>query len=354
MAKVINYNELLNSILTNLSERERDVLIKRNALLNTPKQTLEEIGENYKITRERVRQIENEGIKKIKRIDANEVLVSLKSLENNIREFLTQYGGFLAENHLISLLITDEQMQEEINALNFILDNLMSDKFDQVDDIDVFETVWKLEQVDLDNFGEVAEAIKAIIDGKKQPLAIADLLDSIKNTPHYNKIDTVAGDNEKILESLLNAHTDIDQNILGLWGSKDWETIKPKRMTDKAYLILLREQKPLHFKEVADLINQAKFDHKVACPATVHNELILDDKYVLVGRGIYALKDWGYEEGTVSDIITRILKEKGSLDKKELINEVLKQRVVQKTTIILSLMNKDKFTRTEDGKYQLA
>ena len=87
----------------------------------------------------------------------------------------------------------------------------------------------------------------------------------------------------------------------------------------------------------------------------MHNELILNDQYVLVGRGIYALKEWGYRPGVVANVIVDILKkENAPLAREELVEKVLKQRIVKKNTIYLALTDKSKFKRLDDGTYTLA
>jgi len=126
-------------------------------------------------------------------------------------------------------------------------------------------------------------------------------------------------------------------------------------MNDKIYLVLKKHGKPLHFREIARLINEAKFDRKAAYPPTVHNELIMDQKYVLVGRGIYALRDWGFEPGVVAEVLVEIIKQKGQpMTRDELVQAVLKQRVVKPATIHLALTNKQKFEHLPDGRYGLA
>jgi hypothetical protein len=350
--KTISYVELVNDLLANLPEREREVLQKRNSLGDFPKYTLEQIGKDFNITRERVRQIEREGLKKIKSLDFNKVKLPFKDLENAVIDFLKNHGGAMAEWHLSEKLLKEQKADEE-KALAFILSNILAEKIKRIADLDQYHEIWALTGVDLDETLTLAEALKELIAKHGNPLAINDLHDKFKSHELYAKLDNREGDNLVILEALLGLRKDLDVNILGQWGFNDWQTITPKRMTDKAYLIMLREGKPLHFVEVTDLINQANFDRKKAHPATVHNELILDDKYVLVGRGIYALKEWGYKEGTVADIISEVLKAKGPLDKKDITDEVLKQRMVQKTTITLVLMNKDRFVRQEDGRYNL-
>ena len=350
--KIINYTDLVDSLLANLPEREREVLVRRNALADIDQaHTLEQIGNDFNITRERVRQIESEGLKKVKALDlAKEKLGDLKSL---ISEHLKSHGGIMAENHLKEKIL-EKQSAEEERSLDFILANILGEIYNRTEDLDGYHIIWQLEDVDLDQVLGIVAVLKELIEDNGTPLHLEDLATKFKTHKHYQTVDQMNGDNMAILEALLRLRKDIDRNILEQWGLINWHTIKPKRMTDKAYLIMLREGKPLHFSQVADLINQANFDRKKAHPATVHNELILDDKYVLVGRGIYALKEWGYKEGTVADIISQILAANGPSFKKDLIDEVLKQRQVQKTTITLALMDKDKFSRLEDGHYTLA
>jgi len=110
----------------------------------------------------------------------------------------------------------------------------------------------------------------------------------------------------------------------------------------------------MHFAEIADRINQISFDRKKANAATVHNELILDEKYILVGRGLYGLKEWGYRKGTVADVIEKVITEAGrALSREEIIEKVLGQRLVKKATINLALMNREKFELVGGDKYYL-
>ena len=159
---------------------------------------------------------------------------------------------------------------------------------------------------------------------------------------------------EDFIENYLHTSQTIEKNILDKWGLVHWETVKPKKLGDKIFLVFQKVNEPLHFRDIADKINQANFDHKNICAATVHNELIANDKYVLIGRGIYAIKDWGYSIGTVADIIERILTESEKpLSKSDIYEEVLRQRKVNKSTIYLTLINKDKFNKTAEGLFSL-
>ncbi|MFC1598879.1 sigma factor-like helix-turn-helix DNA-binding protein [Patescibacteria group bacterium] len=338
--KTISYADLVNTLLENLSNREREVLQKRNSIGDLPKHTLEQIGKDFNITRERVRQIEKEGLRKIAGFDYAKANLPVSDLEKMILDYLNSHGGIMAEDHLKEKLLND-QIEAEEKALDFVLNYILAERLSRVNDVQDHYIIWKIKDADLDTALAITEVLKDLISKHGKPLHINDLIEQFKSHDHWSHVDDHQSANELILEALLRLRKDVNSNILNQWGLHNWNTIRPKRMTDKAYLIMLRENRPLHFAEVADLINQADFDRKKACAATVHNELILDKKYVLVGRGIYALKEWGYEQGTVADIISKILQANGAMTKKDLTEEVLKQRLVQKTTITLALMNKD-------------
>ena len=149
-----------------------------------------------------------------------------------------------------------------------------------------------------------------------------------------------------IFVSYLEVSKKILQNSNGLYGLKDWPEINPRGVKDKAYLVFKKLGKPLHFNEVAKLIEGA-------LSQTVHNELIKDPRFILVGRGIYALKEWGYTPGQVKDVIFKILKEDGPLTQSEILERVLKQRLVKESTILLNLNNKKHFLRDTQGRYQI-
>lgn len=68
-----NLLEDIRRILNQLSQKERDVLILRYGLDNNGmKKTLDEIGSQYGVSRERIRQIENRAISKLKKLCKNE------------------------------------------------------------------------------------------------------------------------------------------------------------------------------------------------------------------------------------------------------------------------------------------
>lgn len=158
--------------------------------------------------------------------------------------------------------------------------------------------------------------------------------------------------NEKVLASIFEIYkkTKLMNNHVGLMS---WRDINPRTLRDKIYFMLRKQNKPVHFAEIANLIVNEKFDKKTANMQAIHNELIRHDEFILIGRGIYALKEWGYEKGTVADIISEILQKHENLSEEKIIKEVLKKRQVKPITIILNLKNKPKFTRVGRKQYAL-
>jgi hypothetical protein len=133
-----------------------------------------------------------------------------------------------------------------------------------------------------------------------------------------------------------------------------WPSVNPKNIRDKIYVILSDGGKPLHFSDIAKAIKDSDFKRKDVTTQAIHNELIKDKRFVLIGRGIYALAEWGYKKGTVSDIISDILKKEGGpLHRDEIVKRVLKSRQVRETTILLNLQSKPEFKRVAKATYEL-
>ncbi len=122
-------------------------------------------------------------------------------------------------------------------------------------------------------------------------------------------------------------------------------------MRDYAFLVIRKHGSPIHFREVASQIT--KIFKKKAHVATTHNELIKDSRFVLVGRGLYALAEWGYMSGVVRDVIKKIVAKHGPLTKEEIIEKVLKERYVKENTILVNLQNQKHFKKDKEGRYAL-
>lgn len=376
--------EIISNIFNKLNERERDILSRRFGLYGKEKETLEEIGNVHKLTRERIRQIENASINKLFKLEnLGEHLNTLKSV---INQLIDEHGGMVEHDYLLNNLINfsvgnikKPGKAEEVhkNHIDFLIAKLLHNEFEEVSDSKNFKNYFKFKYQTLEYLEKLAEELLEKIRETKKIFKTAEVIELAKefvsykeNSDKFNisnnldishifKNDLFEEDidlinSHKPIYSILRAARNIEQNRFGHWGLVDWREVRPKTINDKIYLILKNHGKPLHFVEIAGKINEIGFDEKKANAATVHNELILDDKYILVGRGLYGLKEWGYKKGTVSDVIVEILRgAEEPMSRDEILEKVLGQRLVKKATVSLTLMNKDKFEKVEGGKYKL-
>ncbi|MFA6536966.1 MAG: sigma factor-like helix-turn-helix DNA-binding protein [Patescibacteria group bacterium] len=366
MSENFNFHQLFQNLLAKLTEREQIVLKNRYHLTNelNKKSTLKKIGDLYNITRERVRQIEKEAVRKIKELaQEQEYADFLKNLEKECAEYIEKNGGLVREDVLVNDFIKPNFPLENwhSNAFLFVMEHLL-DRTQRVLDHEYFYPIWKTDELNLDKVIDWLRQIEKELIEQKELLQHEQMLVLAKEklvtelAGYFSLLQQKHGlqDTQKFLEAHLDATSKIEKNIINEWGLAHWENVQPKKLGDKIALIFKKENKPLHFREIAEAINQAKFDGKKICAATVHNELIANGEFVLIGRGLYANKNWGFVTGTVADIIRSIFAESEEpMTKEKIIEEVLRQRQVNRSTVYLTLINKNKFQKTPDGKFYL-
>ncbi len=254
------------------------------------------------------------------------------------------------EKLIATLLDEDRETAANKNILLFILEFIPD--FYYVAATHDLKAAWALKGIGIDRAKTAIEVVISYLEKKGSPVDESELQKLLDEDEKLSK--TIPTKDIKILLSYIGLSKKIAKNPFRQWGLSSWEMIVPKGVRDKAYLVMRENKKPLHFTKITELINKTGFDKRIAHPQTVHNELIKDKRFVLVGRGIYALKEWGYGEGTVADILVRILNEaEGPVSREDLIEKVLKQRMVKRNTIIIGLQDQALFQRVEGNKYIL-
>jgi hypothetical protein len=333
--------QISKSLLGVLPERARDVLTKRYGLgPNGETSTLESIGQAYGITRERVRQIENYGIQSIQKSEEYkkhyDLFIEMQSLIDQLG------GGVIAEHVFLDELTNDPIIR---NHLYFLL--VVGDPFYRGKESPVYTHRWFTERKVADT---VEKALKQVYGSLQADELVSE--QEILNRFRTELFDLADKYDEQVLKRWLMMSKQIGKNPLGDWGPAESPNIKVKGIRDYAYLAVKRHGSPMHFREVAESIDHL-FKHK-AHVATTHNELIKDNRFVLVGRGLYALTEWGYTAGVVKDVLREILAKSGPLTKEELIDKVRKERYVKDNTIIVNLQDANLFKRLSNGAYTLA
>ena len=333
-------NAIKGSLKIIEQEREREIVARRFGL-DGPKETLEQIGETLSITRERVRQLEKAILIHLQISAEENQIPELAPAEKLLIRNLTEMGRVAKLADLADKVYGRTSTATERAGINFIAN--FSNGLAVVDENDQYNAA-----VGISDYGDSAkirervDEIVEVIKKNKQPMTLEEL-DNKLNYEHPDHIKAVAS-----ISKLL-------ATLNGLWGLAKWPAVNPKNIRDKIFVILESHKEPMHFSEIAREIKESDFKRKNVTVQAIHNELIKDPRFVLIGRGIYALSSWGYKKGTISDIIKSILeKSEEPITREEIVKQVLKVRKVKETTILLNLQNKKLFKKVDKNLYTLA
>ncbi len=336
-----NPKQVAKRLVGVLSDRGRDVISGRYGLgTETKKMTLESIGKKYGITRERVRQIENHSIANVRKSKEYE---KEKKVFEELRNAIRSLGGVISEHDLLNHLSTDKSTQ---NNIHFLL--VIGEEFKKHKEDDEFKARWHIDNKLADRIHDTLRKIYSDLDDEAiipESKIIESFLSYISDVSEEYK-------NEEMIKRWLWMSKSLGKNPLGEWGKTRSSNINTRGVRDYAFLVIRKHGSPIHFREVARLITEVF--NKKAHVATTHNELIKDPRFVLVGRGLYALAEWGYMSGVVKDVIKKILEKDGPLTKEKIIEKVLKERYVKPNTIIVNLQNSKFFKKDKQNRYSLA
>ncbi len=337
-------SKIISNALDELNPRQREVVVARFGLDgNKEGETLAAIGDRLHVTRERVRQIENSAMAVVAKnvMKHNETVATLAK----VKSFITLKGGIAGKSDVAAYVATLAK-GIGIPELDFLADasRAFSVRREDEDFLPLYvssEKDWKTARSFVEKWSSSLRSRREQVFGGSYRAELASFMKEIAVTP-------------AVAENYLMLTKRVGQNPFGDEGLSDWPEINPKTIRDKIYLVLKKNNEPLHFEGIARRINEVKFeDGQKALAPTVHNELIKDDRFVLVGRGMYGLREQGYEPGIAREVIARVLKEKGPMSAKDIVSHVTKQRFFKSNTVVINLQNKNLFEHLPDGRYRV-
>lgn len=336
----LSVKTLVDKIISSIDkEREREIVSRRFGLYDR-KETLEQIGEMLGITRERVRQLEKIIVNQLSDSKQKQFTDNINKFDELVIPILTEKGNLIRVSDL-SQVICDEANKIDNSRVAFLAK--LSPQLELIEEDDSYYSF---------------VYIKKSLSEKVIKSAVNLILDKIKETNEPQTAEQLSKLTNNPNKSQVEAYASISKDITslnGLWGLVKWPSVNPKNIRDKIYVVLKENGKHMHFNEIAETIRKSDFKRNDVTTQAIHNELIKDKRFVLIGRGLYALKEWGYKKGTVSDIIAEILKEASKpLHKDEIVKKVLENRYVKETTVILNLQGKPQFKRVAKATYELS
>lgn len=334
--EVINTEVVVQDILNSIErEREREIIARRFGLFDR-RETLEQVGELLGITRERVRQLEKAVVTKLRQSGAE--LPGVANVEKLLIEQLEKVGK-TARVTALSGVLTAENTRTDQSRIAFLTELCPNVAVIGEDD----------------NYFQSAAIGRDTLTVKKEVEKVVDSIKKAGEPVEAKDLGKLADFEDEAFVTALAGISKKLATLNGRWGLVKWPTVNPKNIRDKIYVILSENGKHMHFNEIAEAIKASDFKRKDVTTQAIHNELIKDKRFVLIGRGIYALKEWGYSKGTVADIIADVLKDaQEPLHRDEIVKRVLKSRFVKETTILLNLQSKPQFKRVAKATYQLS
>lgn len=337
--------KLVNNLISGLDAKQREILEGRYGLKDGNSKTLAELGENYDITRERVRQIEAGALVTARSQFSKSGAEDLVDL---VKNHLKNVGGVRRDTLLLNdllVMVDDPKTLNLRNKVHFLLEVAGDPKFSSEDDS--AHAYWYLTEDDKKKASGLISKMIKFMEERREKTVSHENVDKVFNEaikPHNLK--------DLIALNYISISKQFHVNQFGNFGLSHWPEVNPRTMRDWAYMILKKQNKPAHFEEITEMINKIRKDSKKEAHAqTVHNELIKDERFVLVGRGTYGLQEFGLMPGTAKEVMGRLLEKHGALTPKELLGMVLKERIFKKNTILINLQNKKYFKRLEDGRY---
>jgi predicted Zn-ribbon and HTH transcriptional regulator len=324
----IKFYTVFDTVLVDLPSRSQEIVAKRFGIGEEKPLTLQAIGDEYGITRERVRQIVQSGLKSVRNAQENEEFLQAQEL---IITYIDNKKGIASVEDMVVTLGGDEK--KEYGAIRFFVDGMHEIEVVNPKKYPVNEQVVALSNFDMEEWVMIHDNVKAILEEKQKVYTSNRLQEKINND---FEID------HKQLENYLIISSEIGKNPFDKWGFYEWDDISPRGVREKALLIMKEKKEPMHFREVAQAIDDYGLGKKgrKSHPQTVHNELIRDDNFVLVGRGVYALHNDDYVSGTVKDVIENILENSEMpLTSEEIVERVLENRYVKPSTVKVNLNN---------------
>jgi len=332
------------------NDKAKDIIKRRYGLVNGERQTLEEIGEHYKVTRERIRQIQVKALKRMR----HPTSLAVKPLINLIEVVIFQNGGLLSAEEADRIIpkALGGISEDGSSVLDLVCD-LRGIQSCKIGDIPIYSPL--LNGVSLCKLSE-----KIIVLIKKESLGI-DVSSIVRQIKLFGKITDERFNPQDFV--LKYCKTDPRIEEIGL-ASAEVEVIfrhytsgfAKKGWVDLMVRVLEEEQMPLHFTEITNKVNDLMSNTRRQLDVRrAHSVLIESEAFAHSGiHGTYGLTSWGLRKDTTPELVEECLRKAGfPLHWKQIYNYVSKYKDSKQESITSVLETNRMFKKIESGIYGL-
>jgi hypothetical protein len=347
---------LVDTFLLKITQREREILVKRTGLSDEKEVTLESLGFNFGLTRERVRQIEekirlrlikvirreSKGIlDAILRIIRDQQLLSTEEIANIYVDLAKENFKF-PKDAMVNLI-----MQAIGNGVAFLQSS---------------GNLWSVSKPIANRYPDIMRIARRILSGVTMDLASLAI-----------EVSREIGFREKAEIELVEKTLRASNRFLNISNSQDNEPlseISPKHQSlpgmrkDFAYFYIKRQGVPVNVREVFRAM-QEEAPHLLpqgeglSCSLHVLDaNLERDRRLAWAGMSMFALVEWGYEHEvrTIDKAIERLLRRTGRpMTISEIRNYILNLYSVSPSSIPSALERErgKRFRRVKAGVWTL-
>lgn len=338
--------EIINSWIESIADREREVISWRYGLKDGIALTLEEIGSKLSVSRERIRQIQNRALRRLKHATRLRPLVPLFEY---LASILEDAGGVMPESALAEA-IAERISIGEIDAQGSV--RLLLSATAKFAEITGF-AAWGLSNRPLKLVPQLNQQICRLLRAARVPLSLTELLDGLRATAWYQGCEVEMDD--AFIFACIQVNDKVTCREDGSYGLECWD----RHYTDDLILALRKLGEPAHYSVIAEAVNAMLPPEKHITPRGVHVRLMQQrDLFVWVGRkGTYGLKEWGLKRATpYLEGLVHILEQAGHpLTFEQILAEIARLRPhCEESSVVLTLGTTGRFRAFSDGTYGLA
>lgn len=348
----ITENELLASLLNRSgNERTIEIVSKRYGLMNGEKQTLEEIGDNYGVTRERIRQVQKKALNRMKH-PMNSIKDQLAGL---IEEVLFRNGGILsAEEADLEIPKALGGIKDDGSSILDLLSDLGWIQNCRIGDIAIYSPL--LSGVSL---CKLSEKINLLIKTADLGMSVSSIIEKIWL---FSKIkDERFDSNEFVLKYCRTDPRIEEMAITSAYPEIIFRHYTSGQFPKKGWVVLMKrvleeEQMPLHFTEITNKVNDLMGNSERQLDVRRgHSILIEDEIFAHSGvNGTYGLTAWGLKKELTPQVIVECMKKAGfPLHWKQIYNYVSKYKNTKPANIVRCLEDNRLFKKVDAGVYWL-